>query len=101
MENVILTLNFDSYFIANPNQLLSNALSGQQCVSYLSQMLLHDLWSIVNRQNNIRNSGSCQRFNLVQDHGLVAELDQWLGESEGLLIYQSCKLIGDMHSICD
>ena len=51
--------------------------NGLQCFS-------HDLWAIVDSQNDVRNASSSQCFNLVLNHGLVRELNEWLWVCEGL-----------------
>jgi len=52
--------------------------------AYLFQNTLHNLRAVVDSQNDIRNTNSGERLNLVQNHGLVGELDQRLGHSESL-----------------
>lgn len=47
-------------------------------------MLLHDLGAVVDCKNDIGHTGSSESLDLVQDHGLVCELDERLRESEGL-----------------
>ena len=46
---------------------------------YLLQGFGHDVGAVVDRQHNVRHTSSCQAFDLVEDHGTVGELDQWLG----------------------
>ena len=53
--------------------------------TYLLKSLSHDLWSVVDGEDNVRDTCSSQRLDLVQNHGLVAELDEGLGEGERLL----------------
>lgn len=53
-------------------------------LTYLGQELLHDLGSVVDGENNVGDANGDESFNLVDDHGLVAKLDQGLGESQGL-----------------
>lgn len=52
--------------------------------AYLFQGRHHDIRTVVNRQNNIGYTSSCQTLNLVQDHGPVGELDQGFRERESL-----------------
>jgi hypothetical protein len=58
--------------------------SGNANGTYLRQMFLHYFGAVVDCQDDICDASLCQSFNLVQNHGLVSELDQWLWESEGL-----------------
>jgi hypothetical protein len=44
----------------------------------------HDLWTVVDGQNNVRNASRSQCFDLVLDHGLVRELNEWLWVCKGL-----------------
>lgn len=44
----------------------------------------HDLGSVVDGEDNVCDTGSCESLDLVLDHGLVAEFDERLGEGEGL-----------------
>lgn len=50
----------------------------------LCQVLLHHLWAVVDGEDDICYASFGQSLNLVQDHALVAEFHQWLGEREGL-----------------
>lgn len=50
----------------------------------LLQVRLHDLGSIVDSQNDISHTGLGQGLNLVLDHGLVGELNEGLGQGQGL-----------------
>lgn len=50
----------------------------------LLQAVLHNLRSVVDGQHNILDTNSGQGLNLVHNHGLVGELDQGLGQSQGL-----------------
>jgi hypothetical protein len=52
--------------------------------SNLLECLGHNFRSVVDGQNNIGNTSSSQTLNLVENHGSVAELDEWLWEGEGL-----------------
>lgn len=53
-------------------------------LTYLSQELLHDLGSVVDSENNVGDASGDESLDLVDDHGLVAKLNQGLGESQGL-----------------
>ena len=53
--------------------------------TYLLKSLSHDLWSVVDGEDNVRDTCSSQRLDLVQNHGLVAELDERLGQRERLV----------------
>jgi hypothetical protein len=48
------------------------------------ERLGHDLWAVVDSEDNICDTRSSQCFNLVLDHGLVRELDERLRVGEGL-----------------
>lgn len=52
--------------------------------TYLAQTRLHHLWPVVDGEDNIRDAGIGEGLDLVEDHGPVAELDQRLGEGQGL-----------------
>ena len=52
--------------------------------AYLLQGFGHDLGSVVDGEDNVCDACSSQRLDLVQDHRLVAELDERLGQREGL-----------------
>lgn len=65
--------------------------------AYLSQVLLHDLRAVVDSEDDIGDAGSGQGLDLVQDHGLVAEFDQRLGQGQslhgeegGAIVSQTC-----------
>lgn len=49
-------------------------------------MLFHNLRTIIDRQNDVCHTRSCQSFNLVENHRLVAKFNQWLWEGESLLL---------------
>lgn len=51
----------------------------------LGQVLLHNLGAVVDSQYNVGNTSSCKGLDLVQDHPLIAELDQRLGEGQSLM----------------
>lgn len=50
----------------------------------LLQVCLHDLGAVVDSQNNVRDTSIGEGLNLVLDHGFVGELDEGLGEGQGL-----------------
>lgn len=52
------------------------------------QMLLHHLGPVVDGQHDVGDARRGQGFDLMQDHGLVAKLDQGLGEGERLRVGQ-------------
>lgn len=54
--------------------------------THLCQVLLHDLGAVVDSEDNIGDASSSKGLDLVLNHGLVRELDQGLGEGEGLRI---------------
>lgn len=51
---------------------------------YLLEGRNHDIWPIVDSQDDIRHTSSGQALDLMEDHRTVGKLDQWLGESESL-----------------
>lgn len=53
-------------------------------VPYFCEIFLHDLRAVVDSQNDVSHASSCKSLDLVKNHALVAELNQWLWESEGL-----------------
>lgn len=57
--------------------------AGKNGVIYCLEGGGHNLRSVVDGENNVSNTGGGQSFDLVKDHGPVAELDQWLREGEG------------------
>lgn len=48
------------------------------------QELFHNFRSVVHGKNNVFDAGSNESFNLVNNHGLVTELDERLRKGEGL-----------------
>lgn len=52
--------------------------------SYLLEGRNHDIWAVVDREDDISDTSSSQALDLVEDHRTVGKLDQWLGESESL-----------------
>jgi len=54
-------------------------------ITYITEVLLHGLRLVVDCENNIGDTSFDESFNLMNNHGLVAELNQWLGKSQGLV----------------
>lgn len=52
--------------------------------AYLLKELLHDLWPVVDCEDNVLDTSCNQSLDLVNDHGLVTELNEGLGERESL-----------------
>lgn len=52
---------------------------------YLFQSLFHNIWSVIDGEDDVRDAGSGEAFDLMENHGPIGELDQRLGESEGLI----------------
>jgi hypothetical protein len=52
--------------------------------AYLLEKLLHDFWSVVDGEDNIFDTSSNERLNLVDNHGLVAKLDEGFRKGQGL-----------------
>lgn len=52
--------------------------------THFCQVLLHNLRAVVDGQDNVCYACGCQSLNLMQDHALVAEFHQWLGQCKGL-----------------
>lgn len=52
--------------------------------TYLLEGRNHDIWTVVDREDDISDTSSSQALDLVEDHRTVGKLDQWLGESESL-----------------
>lgn len=50
----------------------------------LGKVLFHNLRAVVHGQDNIGHACVRQSLDLVQDHALVAELDQGFRQSQGL-----------------
>ena len=53
---------------------------------HLLQSFSHDVGTVIDGQDNVRHTSSCQALNLMEYHGTVGEFNQWLRESEGLAI---------------
>lgn len=51
----------------------------------LGKMFLHDLGTVVDGKNDVGDTCFSEGLDLVQDHGLVRELDKGLRKSEGLI----------------
>jgi hypothetical protein len=51
----------------------------------LDQVLLHNLRAVVHGQDDVGDASSSQGLDLVQDHALVAELDQGFRQGQGLV----------------
>jgi hypothetical protein len=51
---------------------------------YLLEHRDHDIWAVVDCENNVGDASSGQAFHLVENHGTIGELNQWLGKCEGL-----------------
>lgn len=58
--------------------------------THLFQGSSHDLGSVVDGENNVCDTGCSEGLDLVDDHGLVSELDQRLRKGEGLAIVSTC-----------
>lgn len=58
--------------------------------AHLCEELLHNFRSVVDGEDNVGDTRGDKGLDLVQDHGLVAELDERLGEREGLRSATSC-----------
>jgi hypothetical protein len=50
----------------------------------LFQGLSHDLWAVVDSEDNIGDTSSGESLDLMLNHGLVGELNERLGVCEGL-----------------
>lgn len=61
--------------------------------THFCEMLFHNLRTIIDRQNDVCHTGSCQSFNLVENHRLIAKFNQWLRESESLLLISHLGLL--------
>lgn len=57
---------------------------GEKGWTDLLQVCLHDLWAVVDGENNVCNTSIGKGGDLVLDHGLVGEFDEGLGEGQGL-----------------
>lgn len=52
--------------------------------SYLLEDRDHDIGAVIHSKDNVGHSRGSQTLDLVQDHGTIGKLDQWLGERESL-----------------
>lgn len=78
-------LYFSSYLQRGRVSYRSDAQDGRPRGAYLVQELLHDLGAVVDGEDDVCDAGGDEGLDLVDYHGLVAELDEGLGEGEGLL----------------
>lgn len=69
--------------------LLGAVRAGSSRRVYLGQELLHNLRAVVDGQDNVGDARSDESLDLVDNHGLVAELDERLGEGKGLSVRRS------------
>lgn len=60
------------------------APAGRPCSAHLAQVLFHNLGAVVDGEDDVGDTGGGEGLDLVEDHALVAELDEGLGESERL-----------------
>jgi hypothetical protein len=81
-ENVTLTLYSFSYCDCESIACPSRIACSQG--THLLQGLGHDLWAVVDSEDNIGDTSSSKGFDLVLDHGLVGKLNERLGQCEGL-----------------
>ena len=51
--------------------------------AHLLERCCHDFWSVVDGKHDVCNACGRKGFDLMKNHRLVAELDQWFGEGEG------------------
>ncbi len=84
MENSMLTLYSFSYFGRSVGEPSYNARPSNP--TYLLQCGGHNLWPIIDRQDDISHPSSCQTLDLVLNHGLVCEFYQRLWECKGLAV---------------
>ena len=49
----------------------------------------HDLWTVIDSENDVSHTSCCQSFDLMLDHGLIGKFYQRLWESEGLADFVS------------
>lgn len=62
-------------------------------IAHLCEVLLHDLWAVVDRKDDVSDTSGSESLDLVEDHALVSELNQWLWESEGLRVWSDCRTL--------
>ena len=80
----MLTLYSFSYFarsVGKPDHIAHPSIP-----AYLLQCGGHNLWPIIDRQDDISYASSRQTLNLVLNHGLIREFYQRFGERKGLAI---------------
>ena len=56
-------------------------------IAYLCEVLLHNLWAVVNRQDDVSDTGSSKGLNLMEDHALVSKLNERLWEGKSLVVW--------------
>lgn len=83
MENSMLTLYSCSYYMMSGFPSRAENVS-QDRDAYLLQCCRHDIGAVIDSQNNVCNTSSCQALHLMENHGPIGEFDQWLGERESL-----------------
>lgn len=54
------------------------------CRTHLGQELFHNLWAVVDGEDNVGNASGDESLDLMHNHGLVAELNERFGERQGL-----------------
>jgi hypothetical protein len=79
-ENSILTLYCFSYW----GRLFGCSLGPLGGCTHGLERLGHDLGAVVDREDDICDTGRSESLDLVLDHGLVGELDERLGQRERL-----------------
>ena len=84
MENSMLTLYSFSYFARSVRE--PGYIAHPSNPAYLLQCGGHNLWPIIDRQDDISHPSSRQTLNLVLNHGLIREFYQRFGERKGLAI---------------
>ena len=57
-------------------------------IAYLGEVLLHNLGAVVDREDDVSDTGSSKGLDLVKDHALVSELNERLWEGKGLMVCQ-------------
>jgi hypothetical protein len=77
-----------SFLESAHQQLESSRMGGRASVArrctHLFAGFRHDLWPVVDCEHDIRDTGCGESLDLMLDHGSVGELDERLGEGEGL-----------------
>ncbi len=58
----------------------------------LLQGRCHGIWAVIDRQDNVSHTGSCQALYLMEDHGAVGKLDERLWKCESLATVRSFAL---------